>query len=558
MLHTKMPVGIDDFAEARKGYYLVDKTEIIGKLLEYPGRVTLFTRPRRFGKTMMLSMLRYFLNVENAEEHRKLFEGLKVAESPSVMQEQGKRPVLFLTLKGWKYPSWERMQQGMVRPLAELFRQYRFLLKGDMDSWDRRDFETFLQGEATVALCQEALLFLMRLLHAHYGKKVVLLLDEYDVPIQTAWENGYYDDAIHFFRPFLSAALKTNLDLDFAVLTGVLRISKESIFSDLNNLAVDSLLATNHPTAMGFTSPEVQKMTKDLGNEDKLQEIRSWYDGYRLQGEEIYNPWSVLNYFDNGCRPGTYWVNTSGNAILGELMRRTDAEHLESLEGLLQGGIVQGYLREGVIYSDIGEDEDALYTMLLSTGYLTVAKEHWTGLETRYDLRLPNKEMLVLFTVEVLKRFQKGLSKSYVERLMQAFLTGDIQRVQNGLSRYFEVVVSSFDTAQKEAFYHGFVLGMTAILVMDYDVRSNRESGYGRYDIAVFPKIHGKPGVLLEFKVAATEEELEKKAQEALQQMEERDYDAEFRVRGVRTMHHYGIAFCGKQVKVLGKSLDLT
>ena len=558
MLHTKMPVGIDDFAEARKGYYLVDKTEIIGKLLEYPGRVTLFTRPRRFGKTMMLSMLRYFLDVENAEEHRKLFEGLKVAESPSVMQEQGKRPVLFLTLKGWKFSSWEEMQQGIVLGLAKVFRQYAFLMDEKISEWDKKDFCSLMEGTAGLVTCQTALQFLLELLEQHYGRKAVLLLDEYDVPIQCAWERGYYDDAIDFFREFLSSALKTNLSLDFAVLTGVLRISKESIFSDLNNLKVDSLLASSNPSAIGFTRAEVERMATDVGASNQLQEIRDWYDGYRLQGEEIYNPWSVLNYFDNGCRPGTYWVNTSGNAILGELMRRTDAEHLESLEGLLQGGIVQGYLREGVIYSDIGEDEDALYTMLLSTGYLTVAEEHWTGLETRYDWRLPNKEMLVLFTVEVLKRFQKGLSKSYVERLMQAFLTGDIQRVQNGLSRYFEVVVSSFDTAQKEAFYHGFVLGMTAILVMDYDVRSNRESGYGRYDIAVFPKRQGKPGVLLEFKVAATEEELEKKAQEALQQMEERDYDAEFRARGVRTMHHYGIAFCGKQVKVLGKSLDLT
>ena len=288
-MHTAMPVGIDDFAEARKKYYLVDKTAFIGKLVQHPAQVTLFTRPRRFGKTMLMSMLRYFFDIEGAEEHRRLFDGLAVSQDAATMQLQGSRPVLFLTLKGWKYPSWERMQSGVQRQLSKIFRQYSYLMDGDMTSWDKEDFLSLVRCQADIDLCQDALSFLLRLLEEHYGKKPVLLLDEYDVPIQTAWTHHYYDESISFFREFLSGALKSNADLDFAVLTGVLRIAKESIFSDLNNLKVDSLVHVQYPEAFGFTSDEVAQMAADLGKTDKLAELRDWYDGYRLKGQEIYN-----------------------------------------------------------------------------------------------------------------------------------------------------------------------------------------------------------------------------------------------------------------------------
>jgi len=551
-MNTAMPIGVEDFAEIRSNYYWVDKTAFLSAFLQDHKKVTLFTRPRRFGKTLMMSMLRYFIDIEDAEEHRKLFAGLKVAQDAEIMVQQGMRPVLFLTLKGWNGLSWDVMQVRVRERLGVLFNAYSFLLQDNLNAWEREKFQSVLSDKIAFSALSGALAFLMQLLEKHYGRKVVLLLDEYDVPIQSAWEHGYYAQAIDFYRDFFSTALKTNQSLDFAVLTGVLRIAKENIFSALNNLKVDSILEMKYPEAFGFTQAELEQMAADLGYTDKLPEIRYWYDGYRFAGHEIYNPWSVINYFDNQCRPGTYWVNTSGNAILAELMNSADREHFERVDALLRGGTVAGFLREGVIYSDIGEDQDALYTLLCTTGYLTVVQTEEIAGETEYTLRLPNREMRTLFGIEVVKRYQKKFGKSPLVALMRALLQGDTIHVQMGLERYLKALASSFDTAQgKEAFYHGFVLGMTAILVPDYDVRSNRESGYGRYDLAAIPLAKHRSGFVLEFKVADSEEALESKAQEALQQIAERDYEAEFRARGVARVLHYGIAFCGKRVCVL-------
>lgn len=550
-MYTKMPIGMDDFAEVRKNYYFVDKTSFLCEFLKKHAKVTLFTRPRRFGKTLTLSMMRYFLDIEGAEEHRPLFDGLSIAGDPDAMAEQGTRPVLFLTLKGWKGLTWDILQVRVRQQIGDLFSAHDVLLADDLKAYDRRKFQEILDRTGDFAALSDALAFLLRLMEAHYGKKPVLLLDEYDVPIQSAWEHGYYDEAIDFFREFYSAALKTNLSLDFAVMTGVLRIAKENIFSALNNLKVDSVLQMQYPEAFGFTSAEVERMAGELGHPDKLQELRYWYDGYRFDGHEIYNPWSVVNYFDRACTPAAYWVNTSGNAILAELMKSADRAHFETLDTLLRGGTVSAFLEEGVIYSDIGEDQDALYTMLCTTGYLTIDHTDSVAGETEYVLRLPNREMRTLFRQEIVKRYQKGFGKSALVALMRALLRGDAERVQYGFESYLEKLASFYDTAKgNEAFYHGFVLGMTAILVPAYDVRSNRESGRGRYDFAAIPLEKGRSGFLLEFKTAASAEELEAKAQEALAQIEEKDYLADFRTRGVENVHRYGIAFCGKKVQV--------
>ena len=551
-MNTAMPIGIDDFAEARRRYYLVDKTAVISQLVQHPAQVTLFTRPRRFGKTMLMSMLRYFLDIEGAEEHRRLFDGLAVSQDAATMQLQGSRPVLFLTLKGWKANNWQEMQEVIVDGLGQMFDEREYLLDTPtLTKRERRTFEAIQMGTASIITCRSALVLLLRLLARHYGKKPVLLLDEYDVPIQTAWTHHYYDEAIGFFREFLSGALKSNENLDFAVLTGVLRIAKESIFSDLNNLKVDSLVHVQYPKAFGFTSDEVAQMAADLGKTDNLAELRDWYDGYRLKGQEIYNPWSVLNYFDRGCQPEPYWVNTSGNAILQEMLQHASEETLQAMQGVLQGQSITAMLREGVIYSEIYANRNALYTMLLTTGYLTCAQSERTDLGTRAQLIIPNREILALFRREVLERYQLDNLPTDVQELLQALLQGDVATVQRGLGEYLAVLTSMFDVAKgKESFYHGFVLGLTAILVPQYEVQSNRESGYGRYDIAVFPKQAGKPGLVLEFKTAETEDELPTKAQEALAQIAERDYDASFRARGAAQVYHYGIAFCGKRLQV--------
>lgn len=555
-MQTRMPIGYDDFETVRKGYYFVDKTDFLCDFLKNHAQVTLFTRPRRFGKTLTLSMLRYFLDIEGAAEHRELFDGLHVTKDGEIMALQGTRPVLFLTLKGWKGLTWDILQVRARQRLGDVFRSYEFLLNDALRENDREKFLDILAEKGDFSKLVDALAFLMRLLEEHHGKKPVLLLDEYDVPIQSAWEHQYYDEAIDFFREFFSVALKTNPSLDFAVLTGVLRIAKENIFSSLNNLDVDSILDLRYPEAFGFTPAEVERMAKDLGHADKLEELRYWYDGYRFDGNEIYNPWSVINYFNRNCRAEPYWVNTSGNAILAELMTSADRVHFETLETLMKGGTVTAFLREGVIYSDIGEDQDALYTMLCTTGYLTVVGIDRSMGDPEYTLRLPNREMLTLFGIEVVKRYQKGFSKSALVALMRAMFRGDVESVQYGFEAYLEKLASFYDTAKgNEAFYHGFVLGMTAILVPLYDVKSNRESGRGRYDLAAIPLTKDRPGFVLEFKTAESEEALAEKAQEALAQVEKKDYLADLRTRGVTEICCYGIAFCGKQVQVALKKM---
>lgn len=301
-MKTVMPIGIDDFKKARESYYLVDKTQFISEFFRSRAEVTLITRPRRFGKTLAMSMLRYFFDIEGAEEHRRLFDGLAVSQDAAMMAEMGTRPVLFLTLRGWKALNWPSMQAMIVNGLQQVAREQAVLRESDrVDAEDRDMLRAMYRREAPFESLKTALAMLLRMLEAHYGKKPILLLDEYDVPIQSAWEHDFYGEAIDFFRTFLTMALKTNPSLDFAVLTGVLRISKESIFSDLNNLSVDSVLQMKYPTAFGFTPEEVQKLANDLGHADKMPELRTWYDGYRFDGHEIYNPWSVLNYFAYDC-----------------------------------------------------------------------------------------------------------------------------------------------------------------------------------------------------------------------------------------------------------------
>ena len=543
-----MPIGVDDFKKAREDYYFVDKTSFISDFFQTHSEVTLITRPRRFGKTLTLSMLRYFFDIEGADEHRKLFDGLAVSRDAAMMAEMGTRPVLFLTLHGWKALDWPSMQAMIANGLQQVAREQVILRESSrVDEEDRNMLQAMYRSEAPFEKLKTALAMLLRMLEAQYGKQPILLLDEYDVPIQSAWEHGFYMEAIDFFRTFLTTALKTNPSLDFAVLTGVLRISKESIFSDLNNLSVDSVLQMKYPTALGFTPEEVQKLAADLGHADKMAELRTWYDGYRFDGHEIYNPWSVLNYFAYGCEPAAYWVNTSGNAVIAELMKSADREHFERLETLQQGGTVQGYLREGVIYDDIGKDEDALYTMLCTTGYLTIAGIRRLGTERQYTLRLPNLEMQALLSIEIVKRYQNGYSKSMLVRLMDWMFDGDVERLEDGLGSYLERVASTFDTAKgKEAFYHGFILGLTAVLVPDYEVRSNRESGYGRYDVAILPKTNGQPGVVMELKIAESEDELAAKAEEALAQIQTHDYANELKAREANPLRCFGMAFCGK------------
>ena len=547
-----MPIGVDDFKKLREAYYFVDKTGFLSDFFPGHAEVTLCTRPRRFGKTLLVSMLRYFFDIEGAEENRKLFDGLAVSRDAALMKEQGTRPVLSFTMHGWKANTWEEMQGTIADGWRKIARQYKYLLESDcVDASDRAVLQRMYDGKATLLDLRTAPELLLGMLEAHYGKKSVFLLDEYDTPIQSAWTNGYYREAIDFFRVFLTTALKSNPSLDFAVLTGVLRVSKESIFSDLNNPDVDSIPDPKFPAAFGFTAAEVATLAKDLGRADKLPELRAWYDGYRIDAQEIYNPWSVLKYFDRRCRARAYWVNTSENTILGEMLRRAGKPAFEAFSKLMQGGTVHTLVYEGFIYDEIYKNRDALYTMLLTTGYLTAQSTQDTGLGMEAELRIPNREIASVFRREVIDRYESPEAMIRIPDLMHAFLAGDLETVREGLSEALLLLTSSFDTAAgKEAFYHGFVLGMTATLVDDCFIRSNREAGYGRYDIAAIPRKPEKPGFVVECKTAESEEALEKTAEKAIAQIAEKAYMKELQDAGAAPVYRYGIAFCGKQVCV--------
>lgn len=551
----KLPIGIENFAELRtKDYYFIDKSLFIKDLIDKAPKVLLLTRPRRFGKTLLMSMVKHFFSLEQKEDNKHLFDGLYIEKAGiKYISEQGTKPVVMLSLKDCKATSWDNMQEKLKHNISSLYRQYSFLLNDKCFSEaDYRYFKSILNAEAKSVTLENALQQLLQMLQQHYNKPVVLLLDEYDVPIQQAWEHGFYTETIAFMRNFLSSALKTNPALDFALLTGVLRIAKESIFSGLNNLVISSVIEESYPTALGFTEEEVHNLATALNCADKLPEIKQWYDGYHFAGIEIYNPWSVLNYFDNNCRPQPYWANTSSNIILKQLLKNTSQEQQNNLLRLLRGQNIAAIVDEGIVYDDIGTQVDALYTVMLTTGYLTSESISWGPAGQECTLTIPNEEIRGIYSREVLRQISGGESTSVLTRLMRNLLSGNADLFQQDLQSILLQMTSVYDTANKESFYHGFLLGMTALLVPQYEVQSNRESGEGRFDLAIFPKDHTKLGVILEFKTASTMEELTKRANEALQQIESKDYVQTFLSRDIPENHilKYGIAFCGKNVKI--------
>lgn len=550
-MRKAMPIGVEDFCELRKGYYFVDKTRFIRQLLDERSKVTLLTRPRRFGKTLTMSMLDWFFSIDKADKSRALFTGLDIERAgASYMEARGQYPVIFLTFKDMNGLDWKAMQGLFGNYISMLFLRYTYLLESPrVQEPLKKRFQQLVDMTADEVQLSTALVLLMEMLRQYHGRRVILLIDEYDAPIQQAWENGFYRECIAFQKQLLGSALKSNDNLEFAVLTGVLRVAKESIFSDLNNLDVCSVLSTRYDDIIGFTPEEVRQMAHDLQREDRLPEIRKWYDGYRFGEAEIYNPWSVINFFRNDCF-GDYWVNTSGNGILRALLEKADAQRIETLQTLLDGGTIQVTLNERVIYEDIGRDKSALYTILLLTGYLTTASIN-AARRNRYALRIPNKEIRDIYATEILNHLAQGLDTDTFDDLFDYLLHGDSRNFASQLQKILLGIISTYDAANKESFYHGFMLGLSTLLLgSEYWVESNRESGYGRFDLAIFPEDPQKSGVILEFKAAASEAELEGKAKEALAQIEDRHYDTEFQKRGIHNVWKYGIAFCGKRIHV--------
>ena len=393
---------------------------------------------------------------------------------------------------------------------------------------------------------------LMKMLEKHHQRKPVLLLDEYDAPILSAWENGFYKEGIDFMRGFLGSALKTNPALHLAVLTGVTRVSKESIFSGLNNLKVCSVLSDSYCDIFGFTQEEASKLMEECGAADKIPELRQWYDGYRFGWAEIYNPWSVIRYIDEGCRFQPYWLNVSGNSILHVLLEEVDEDRRRELEGLMKEIPVEATIDEGVIYGEIHESSNALYMMMLTTGYLKAIESYWdpSGEELPYcKLLIPNREIRMIYRKEILGWMATKSDSIQLQKMLRAMVSGDVETFRDRLQKLLTGVVSYHDAARNpENFYHGILLGFSVLMNGSYRVESNREAGYGRFEIAFFPLKPGTPGVILELKSVKSEEELEETAQAALRQIGEKSYIAEFSRQNVKEIWNYGIAFCGKRV----------
>jgi hypothetical protein len=552
-------IGIDDFRSLReRGMAYVDKSHLIREVLDNGALVLLLPRPRRFGKTLAMTMLRYFFE-KRAEDLSPLFADLSIAQAGEAYRAHFQRyPVVFLTFKDVKAESWDLAWEAIKRKISALFDEHRELLTGGhLSEREAADFQAVLDGTAVPAVYEGALLDLCRALHRFHGEPVVILIDEYDEPIHRGHMRGYAAEVLAFFRSFLSAGLKGNPHLFKAVLTGILRIAKESLFSGLNNLAVYTVLRPEFSTCFGFTEPEVIALLELAGRSELLESVRGYYNGYSFGGTGIYNPWSILNFLndaDSRLRP--YWVSTSSNDLVHEALRRHAFAIQPELEALLSGATVERELDENVVLTDLATRLDAVFGLLVFAGYLRAEEVPGDSLEIRpYALSIPNREVRQVYTStfrDVLRE-QLGGERA-VERLKRALLTGDAESLEEELGTFTQSVLSYHDTARRpEQVYHAFVIGLLATLEPEYEVRSNRESGKGRPDVIIRPKQAGRPGAVLELKVAKPgKKTLDQALAEGVAQIQEQDYASELRAAGVSPVYAFAVAFDGKEARVVG------
>lgn len=560
-MNRPLPIGIEDFKKLREaGCYYVDKTMLIKELLDNRGEVSLFTRPRRFGKTLALSMLQYFFEGgygadSSAVNPQTLFEGLAIMEAGDRYTAwMGQYPVISLSLKSAKQPDYETAYAALINEISKEYDRHSHLLQsGKLLPEEKERFERIRGKHAEAIDDATALEFLSRCLKKESGKNVIILLDEYDVPLENAFFRGFYDRMSEFIRSLFESALKTNGSLEFAVITGCLRISRESIFTGLNNLRIISILNAKYAEHFGFTESETQKLLKAYGLEDRMDIVREWYDGYRFGKIEVYNPWSILLYADDAgadaeTYPKPYWANTSSNSIVRELIERSDTSVKQELEHLIAGGTVEKPVHEDITYDEIYRTQDNIWNFLFFTGYLKKVKERFAEGYSYLTLAIPNEEVKFIYKNSVMDWFAQRIRTKDFSTLYQALRKKDAESLERQLCDILMETVSFYD--YKEAYYHGFLAGL--LKRMDgCIVKSNRESGLGRNDIQILSSPYEGVAIIIEVKAADTADLLETKAREALRQIREQQYDAEFRLEGYRTFLHYGIAFYKKACRVL-------
>ena len=539
----RIGIGLSDFKELiEEDFYYFDKTKFIDEIVKDGAKVKLFARPRRFGKTLNMSMLKYFFDIKEGQENRKLFKDLYIEKTES-FREQGQYPVIFLSLKDLKATTWEEMERKIIITLSDFFSEYEYLLN-ELTGVSFENLKNIIYKKSTIDDLTTALKFLTKILYEKYNKKVVVLIDEYDSPLVSAYINGYYERAKNFFKTFYSTVLKDNSYLQMGVLTGIIRVIKAGIFSDLNNLSTYTILSDVYTDSYGLTEEEVEKSLKDYGIEAEISKVKDWYDGYKFGDSEVYNPWSILNFLqDKELR--AYWVDTSENDLINDVLKQITKDTIRALERLFDG---EG-LRQNISgTSDLSKllDENELWELLLFSGYLTIEEKID---QKNYILRLPNKEVKELFKDSFLEKYFGRGNK--LSDLMEALTENRIEDYEESLQEILLTSVSYNDTKKgNEAFYHGLIMGMGLYLEGEYITKSNIESGLGRYDFLIEPKNKSKRAFIMEFKSTDSVEKLEEVSKEALKQIEGKKYDISLKQNGINEITYIGIAFCGKEIKI--------
>lgn len=550
-----LPIGISDYVRAQEEYYYVDKTLLIKEFLDQKPLVSLFTRPRRFGKTLNMDMLRVFFEISD-KNTSKYFADKNIWQcGEEYRSHQGKYPVIFLTFKDVKFDTWDATIDKIRGILQEEYGRHQELLNSDkLSQYEKEYFTKIISATANEVELTSSLERLSKMLASHYDKAPVIIIDEYDTPIQEGYSKDFYDEIIGFMRNFFSGAFKDNKNLSYGFLTGILRIAQESIFSGLNNLTVNSVMDEEYDSFFGFTESEVKAMLSYYGVSDKEEELKDWYDGYLFGSEEIYNPWSVINYISKGCLPQVYWVNTGKNEILDDVLRVATDDITERLYDLLQGERVVARIDQNVVYRSLAEDPANIYSLLLVAGYLkTPKKELQADGSYLCEVSIPNREIAAVYKSEILSHFlQTGaITRTTANKIAESLYANDYKKLQSAIEEYMDKSISFFDGGA-EGFYHGLMLGLIALMDNQYKIKSNRESGDGRFDVSLIPREKRYPGIILElkWKEKLSDVELEKWSNEALKQIGELRYDSEMKEDGITEILKFGIAFSGKKVCV--------